>query len=949
MEVSNSTKNLLQSRLSSCFRRMDTWNIGMLPLQDFQSILVMHGESKPSGFSTEQVLDLIHKSGAGLVRYDSFLDWVFSSCDQNTELTHTKVERSTTPGKPDAAEISALKARIVELEQKAKESATIKESVTRPNSVVLPDQVSSDPQNKGAQAQYDVAFEQIGGEEALRACRLQSMQISNLIDKRPGLKAWEQDSVYLGLHPNVLMRDSELVYEKFTAACAFFKKTLQKEGLQTEVLLGPRKGIVRCQTKINVKYGGDVCQLSDITRATLQIKAYGKETLANTYKAMLKMVTFLPGNVEITHFDDRFARPMLGGYRDFLFLISVRGILCEVQLNFDTIMKVKDGEGHEEYEVVRLSNDLMMDAAQMNDSSSVKQHLRKKADPNYRTARNFNALSYAAMHGNRDMCKWLISYKANPFQVDCTGILAVTRAVKLGKLQAAEVIISAMSECARDMSQPLVLTAHARMDIILTWVSLKNSADVLKKGLLVGFDEIFDRASGGEDAALCMTAQAGLAKACETLIQAKAQVNAWSFCSDVRGNKTPLDYAVEGGSAATVKVLLDHGAECRQYAPGDNEYGAIDLFKELKENALKDDLAAQIDALIEASHSQPWAISLPDLLIAAAESRAVDTATKVLRRMTEGLQVKQISGFTAKLTADLVLRGINQDNLQDNLELITLLMSHDADFSLCSGVVHAAAENGKIGIISLCAEAGFPMEDMNSNGELPVHLAARAGHTDLVKALHKMGYSIERPSGMPADCDCDAEPTDPSPKAKRTSLIADKLNKQIKKVKYIPMTPAHLAAENGHTELLFALRDIGCDLPACRTSGPQWYLLHVAVAGNQAETIRALLALRCDIDCRDAKGGTPVHHAVRGCRTDVLRTLADSNADVNAAYPSKGTQDWKAGCTAAHLAASLDHISVLHTLVKLRADFTLQNAAGKTPLELATSDAARLILRNISS
>merc|ERR1719262_771064 len=119
---------------------------------------------------------------------------------------------------------------------------------------------------------------------------------------------------------------------------------------------------------------------------------------------MLKMVASPAQGVQFLHFDDRYSRPLFGGYRDFLFLISIRGILCELQINYDIFMDIKEGEGHEEYEVVRLSNDLMMDAAQKNDTSSVKQHLRKGADPNYVTARRFNPLTYAALHGNESMC-----------------------------------------------------------------------------------------------------------------------------------------------------------------------------------------------------------------------------------------------------------------------------------------------------------------------------------------------------------------------------------------------------------------------------------------------------------------------------------------------------------------------------------------------------------------
>merc|ERR1719262_1692861 len=123
---------------------------------------------------------------------------------------------------------------------------------------------------------------------------------------------------------------------------------------------------------------------------------------------MLKMASSPPEGIQILHFDDRYLRPMPGGYRDFLFLVAVRGMLCELQINFDIMLKVKDGEGHEEYEVVRLMNDLMLDAAQKNDTSSVKQHLKKGADPNYTNAMRFSALSYAAMHGNTEMCNALI-------------------------------------------------------------------------------------------------------------------------------------------------------------------------------------------------------------------------------------------------------------------------------------------------------------------------------------------------------------------------------------------------------------------------------------------------------------------------------------------------------------------------------------------------------------
>ena len=119
----------------------------------------------------------------------------------------------------------------------------------------------------------------------------------------------------------MLLRNAEIVHDRFADACQQFKDMFREQGLTATPLIAPRKGIVRALTKINVKYSGNVCQLSDITRGTLKIAASGKDTLEKVYKAMLNMVSSPPEGVHFLHFDDRFLRAMPGGYRDFLFLV----------------------------------------------------------------------------------------------------------------------------------------------------------------------------------------------------------------------------------------------------------------------------------------------------------------------------------------------------------------------------------------------------------------------------------------------------------------------------------------------------------------------------------------------------------------------------------------------------------------------------------------------------
>eukprot|EP00746_Dinoflagellata_sp_MGD_P135886 gnl/MRDRNA2_/MRDRNA2_69912_c0_seq1.p1 gnl/MRDRNA2_/MRDRNA2_69912_c0~~gnl/MRDRNA2_/MRDRNA2_69912_c0_seq1.p1 ORF type:complete len:1000 (-),score=196.01 gnl/MRDRNA2_/MRDRNA2_69912_c0_seq1:94-3093(-) len=967
--VGNEFSSNAREKLFLHFQKLDPVGVGLVRIAEVQSLLLSLG-----GVSSAVVLKLIGESGVGLVRYADFLDWVFDSgClalakGESTEVSALKARVGGQNGSPtmrlkaevsalktrvaeleeekdraafrapamvDSAEMSALKARVSELEAREMTWAKKIETETdlgkkEPELVSKKETREEEPMSPGlsAEMQYDDAVEQIGGYQAIRACRLQSIQIGSLVQTRQGMEPWQQDPVYMGLDHNVLMQHAELVQDQFAVACLKLGQVLHDAELQNTLHIGPRKGIVRAETKINVKYGGDVCQLSDITRATLQIKARGEETIMDTYKAMLQMLTSPPEGVIFLHFDDRFLRRMEGGYRDFMFLLSVHGILCELQINYDIILQIKEGEGHEEYEVLRLSNDLMMDAALKNDASSVSQHLRKGANPNYKTARQFYALSYAALHGNEIMAKALIDGKADPFVVDSTGSLSVRRALALGKFPAAQVLVSAMKKQVVESTTPLVFSEAAQLDIISTWSfihqSLKNTRDKERKELsniLNDLQTVFEYVFGGLNAAFAIAAKAGLAKACERMLQAGAPANAYFFGSDVMADRFPVDLAIEGGSASVVQTLKAKGGRANIYRFNDAEVDptkyapsalkkiqasipnkrTIEKFRALRNNfynhALKNDMAKQMDALIEANHDEPWAVDLPNLLLEASQSGAARIARVALRRgaPADRLQPKQV--------AELVCRGVHNDDL----ELVTFLVLQRATFKECAAAAHRAAKSGQVGMIKLLAEGGCPLEEPDEKGELPVHMAARASHSKIVGVLHDFGCCLTA-RGV------------------------------------LGMTPAHLAAEQGCTKTLRVLYDLGCDLASDREEKGR-YLLHTAVAANQAASIAFLLKLGCDANCRDDNGGTPVHHAAHGRSLDAIRVLAAGSADLNAKYPDdslegKGSRQ---GFTALHLACKRRE-NVLQLLLQLRADPTVKNAAGQVPLDLVDCDHARSIL-----
>eukprot|EP00746_Dinoflagellata_sp_MGD_P028901 gnl/MRDRNA2_/MRDRNA2_168365_c0_seq1.p1 gnl/MRDRNA2_/MRDRNA2_168365_c0~~gnl/MRDRNA2_/MRDRNA2_168365_c0_seq1.p1 ORF type:complete len:523 (+),score=99.35 gnl/MRDRNA2_/MRDRNA2_168365_c0_seq1:1214-2782(+) len=504
----------------------------------------------------------------------------------------------------------------------------------------------------------------------------------------------------------------------------------------------------------------------------------------------------------------------------------------------------------------------------------------------------------------------------------------VTRALSLQGFQAAEEIITAMGKQTADRSRPIVLSVPARMEIISIWVALTKRH---QEKILSLFHPIFKRISGGIDAALTFVARAGLVDACEALLAAKAQPNVWTYDSEVMTMMTPLDFAIQGGSADVIRLMRAHGGKTRVYADmvfasnplHDAEHGSIR--KEFYEWALQNDMSPQMDALIEASNEQPWAIDLASLLVTAVKLGA--------RKITRMLLFRGVSaaGLSPELIADMVLRLVKKNDLQ----LVTLLIHQRAELHMCGKAVQAAAAAGKTNMISLLAEAGSPLEELNEKEEVPIHLAARAGHTDVLRALHRHGCNMQKQTW------------------ERT------MNALHEGQRLQPFTAMHMAAQKGHTETLLAFqdmfRDTGYDLTVCRNSPHGITLLHIAVSGNQAETIRVCLDLRCDPDGYSAPGGcdgahgvpytgTPLHLAANGGRITAMKTLLAGSADINAACLSDSPDEKKRGCTAAHIAAMNDNLHMLQVLADHRADLQAKNDASQTPLDLACSDEARSLL-----
>ncbi|XP_072836375.2 B-cell lymphoma 3 protein isoform X1 [Pogona vitticeps] len=156
-------------------------------------------------------------------------------------------------------------------------------------------------------------------------------------------------------------------------------------------------------------------------------------------------------------------------------------------------------------------------------------------------------------------------------------------------------------------------------------------------------------------------------------------------------------------------------------------------------------------------------------------------------------------------------------------------------------------------------------------------------------------------------------------------------------------TALHLACEHGSLRCLQELLDGRpslLDLEARNFEG--FTPLHVAVGTCNREVVLTLLEHRADVDAVDIKSGrSPLLHAVENNNLPMVELLLQHGANVN-------TQSY-GGNTALHAASGRGLLDMLRLLVRNGADGSLKNYHNDTPLMVAKNKRVIDILRGKAS
>ncbi|KAL2120335.1 hypothetical protein VTJ04DRAFT_4361 [Mycothermus thermophilus] len=349
----------------------------------------------------------------------------------------------------------------------------------------------------------------------------------------------------------------------------------------------------------------------------------------------------------------------------------------------------------------------------------------------------------------------------------------------------------------------------------------------------------------------------------------------------------------------------------------------------------------------------------PSLDIKATTSRRKATSKpkskKIDSRKTWKSRSKRVASSVPilRLPAEIVLLI---DELLDLPSRLALSRTNRRFYSLINPVIYRdnvrlagasslfwGADNGLLGTVKHAVAAGA---DINATGPLPTKATPETPETNNTTLLlnpndhhlhhHIIGHNdvvdINPDIELPADIE-----TQPEPRLQQPSC-----------------TPLHLAARNGHLEIVEWLLDNGADIdapsyrvcacpsmkasrhPSRRTSDwPRWRALHIAMC-HQERAVAELLIHRgasLSLDANPGHNHTALHSAAANALVPVIKLLAinDINLDVNQ------RDAWDN--TALHYVSGIwltrDSLEIRNTIAKLLAlgaDLEAHNDDGHTPL-----------------
>ncbi len=250
----------------------------------------------------------------------------------------------------------------------------------------------------------------------------------------------------------------------------------------------------------------------------------------------------------------------------------------------------------------------------------------------------------------------------------------------------------------------------------------------------------------------------------------------------------------------------------------------------------------------------------------------------------------------------------------------TVIILLASGFALAAEIHDAATQGNLETVKTLLAGDPALIEARLGDGKTPLHMAAYAGHNDIVRYLIESGASVNATSNANSIALHGAAYYGHL----ETVKLLVELGGEVNTPNIHGFTPLLSATAGGHGEIVRFLMSAGADVNAQTQQGAT-AILQAAVSGNK-ETFDLLLATGASTDVVDMDGDNLLHCAAMGGNLDILNAALAKEIDINGAD--------NRGLTPLLFAAQSGRTEAVQLLIDRGADVGAQSLYGETGLHL---------------
>ncbi|MBN3296933.1 ANK1 protein, partial [Amia calva] len=559
------------------------------------------------------------------------------------------------------------------------------------------------------------------------------------------------------------------------------------------------------------------------------------------------------------------------------------------------------------------------------------------ANVNAQSQKGFTPLYMAAQENHLEVVKFLLENGANQSIPTEDGFTPLAVALQQGHENVVALLINygtkgkvrlpALHIAARNDDTRTAATGFTPLHIAAHYENLNVAQLLLNRGANVNFTP------KNGITPLHIASRRGNVIMVRLLLDRGAQIDA-----KTKDELTPLHCAARNGHVRIIEILLDHGAPIQ--AKTKNGLSPIHMAAQgdhldcvrllLQYNAEIDDITLDhLTPLHVAAHCGHHRMG------------------KVLLDKGAKPNARALNGFTPLHIAckknhmrvmDLLLKHSASLEAVTEPSLSPLPLYLSLSISLSVGGVyvrvagtqkvetplHMASRAGHTDVAQFLLQNKAQVDAKAKDDQTPLHCAARMGHKELVKLLleHKANPNSATTAGHTPLHIAAREGH-----AATTRILLDGEALQTRMTKK-GFTPLHVASKYGKVDVAELLLERGANPNAAGKNGLS--PLHVAVHHNNLELVKLLVSKGGSPHSAARNGYTPLHIAAKQNQLEVAGSLLQHGASANA--------ESLQGITPLHLAAQEGRSDMVSLLVSKQANVNLGNKSGLTPLHLVAQE-----------